>query len=70
MAVVVALADVQAEEDARLVDVDHRAPTCVDAVPASAAGPFVRIHVVQTCRPRVARHCAGQGGGRTSDQRL
>lgn len=24
------------------------------------------IHVMQTCRPRAVRHCAGPGGGRTS----
>lgn len=66
----VAHADVQAEEDAHPVAVDHRVPTCVDAVLALAAGPFARIHVMQTCRPQVARHCAGPGSGRTSDQRL
>ncbi|BBJ47329.1 hypothetical protein SSPO_100470 [Streptomyces antimycoticus] len=39
VAVMVALADVQAEEDARLVGVDHRAPTCVDAEGPATARP-------------------------------
>lgn len=47
-----------------------RATTCAMlGRPASAAGLFARICVMQTCRPRAARHCAGPGGGWTSDQR-
>ncbi len=64
------LADVQAQEDAHPVDADHHAPTCVDACRPQGREPFSRIHVMQTCRPRAAGHCARPGGGRTSDQRL
>jgi len=39
-------------------------------VPASAVVSYARIHVMQTCRPRAVRRCAGPGGGRTSHQRL
>lgn len=39
-------------------------------MPASAVAPCSRIHVMQTCRPRTAWHCARPGGGRTSHQRL
>ncbi len=70
VAVMRVLADVQAQEDAHPVDADHRAPTCVDACRPRRLGPFARIHVMQTCRPRAAGHCARPGGGRTSDQRL
>lgn len=39
-------------------------------MPAVAVAPCSRIHVMQTCRPRTVRHCAGPGGGRVSHQRL
>lgn len=39
-------------------------------MPVSAVAPCSRIHVIQTCRPQAARHCAGPGGGRVSHQRL
>lgn len=39
-------------------------------LPASAVAPCSRIHVMQTCRLRTARHCAGPGGGRVSHQSL
>jgi hypothetical protein len=45
-------------------------PTCSIPVLTWASGPFSRIHVMQTCRPRTTRHCARPGGGRTSHQRL
>ncbi len=54
------LADVQAQEYAHPVD----------ACRPGGREPFSRIHVMQTCRPRTAGHCARPGGGRTSDQRL
>lgn len=69
--VVGALADVQAEEDAHVVDVvqpvlQNRAR----AVLARASAPYARIHVMQTCRPQAARRCTRPGGSRTSYQRL
>jgi hypothetical protein len=70
VAVVSRLADVQAEEHAHVFDLEHRAPSGVLPVPASARVSCSRIHVIQTCRPRTVRHCAGPDGGRTSDQRL
>ncbi|GAA3238479.1 hypothetical protein GCM10020256_58810 [Streptomyces thermocoprophilus] len=70
VAVMRLLADVQAQEDAHPVDADHRAPTCVDACRPQGREPFSRIHVMQTCRPQAAGHCARPDGGRTSDQRL
>src|SRR5690606_8451798 len=70
VAVMAALADVQAEEHAHVFGVEHRAFPRVLTVPASASVSYARIHVMQTCRPRAVRHCAGPGGGRTSHQRL
>ena len=71
VAVMGALADVQAQEHAHVFDLEHRAPSQgVLTVPAPAVVSYSRIHVMQTCRPRTARRCAGPDGGRTSDQRL
>src|SRR5690606_39296200 len=71
VAVMSALADVQAQEHAHVFDLEHRAPPQgVLTVPASARVSCSRIHVMQTCRPRTVRHRAGPDGGRTSDQRL
>lgn len=64
------LADVQAEEHAHVFDLEHRTLPWGLTVPASARVSCSRIHVMQTCRPRTVRHCAGPDGGRTSDQRL
>lgn len=65
-----ALADVQAEEHAHVFGVEHRPLPGELNVPAPAVVPYARIHVMQTCRPRAVRRCAGPGGGRTSHQRL
>lgn len=46
--------------------VEHRTLPEVSNVPNSAMAPSSRIHVMQTCRPRTARHCAGPGGGRVT----
>lgn len=70
MTVMGTLADVQAEEHAHVFGVEHRAPPGGLNVPAPAVVSYARIHVMQTCRPRAVRHCAGPGGGRTSHQRL
>jgi hypothetical protein len=70
VAVMSGLADVQAQEHAHVFDPEHRALPRVLTAPASARVSISRIHVMQTCRPRTARRCAGPDGGRTSDQRL
>jgi len=54
-------ADVQAEEDAHVVDVVQAVlPNGVRAVPARALASYARIHVMQTCRPQAAGQCASQ----------
>ncbi|CAM5494189.1 hypothetical protein STENM327S_06441 [Streptomyces tendae] len=66
-----AVADVQAEEDAHVVDVVQPIlPSRVRAVLARALASYARIHVMQTCRPQAAGLCARPGGSRTSHQRL
>ncbi len=65
------LADVQAEEDAHVVDVVQPIlPNGVRAVLARASASYARIHVMQTCRPQDAGHYARPGGSRSSHQRL
>lgn len=70
VAVVSGLADVQAQEHAHVFGVEHRALSGEWYVLALAVVSYSRIHVMQTCRPRAVRHCAGPGGGRASHQRL
>ncbi|MEV5687549.1 hypothetical protein AB0L68_30825 [Streptomyces sp. NPDC052164] len=53
VAVVGRLADVHPEEDAHVFNVEHRTLPEVLTVPASALAPCSRIHVMQTCRPRL-----------------
>lgn len=65
MAVTGRLADVHPAEDAHAIAVEHRTPPGWLLLPASAMAPCSRIHVMQTCRPRTARHHAGPDGGRS-----
>lgn len=67
IAVVGALADVQAEEDAYLVAVVQA--VLPNGLVRCWPGHWrrARIHVMQTCRPPGAGQCARRGGSRTSD---